>query len=777
MNFQDYQSQIRTLIPLRNDPDFNDLLNKILFGESNSEKFLIKMELNRLCQPCVRIIDLRDRSNEKNEQYNYGNLSHYLTPTALKAFKNAVELYGSYTVGAYEYVMDQLQKQKQQQEAIKTNVKDNNAKAVNSSEVIDLNSYATRSAPRMFFVSPIDIFTVDGREFEASTVNISINGLKVKLTQQIRVSTDETISILFNEFINEYPDTECIQNKINYRVLKQQLENNSYYLYLSLQDNNQALISFIQTFIRNNQYKYKMDVHYYFQKAKENALKHCTLMAMNCLPIYLDVNSENPLLFMLRNGKNASIINDWVYNDCNQLSFLFSELRLVKLLEFAKNKTNTTLYTFTYHNNGTDYLLSATEEELTQENFKQLFIEYGNQLDSWRTYHLTLQPYTYVANIKHQLTDVQPKSFSEITHVATLTPISANEPLLLTEQNVEQNINDLNKFVHRDKSERFYPVYDLFPDELRKEERYEYKSAIRLVEDDYSYTGSLIDFSYSGLKIKLDKVTSIAKRSVIKIDFVALQKLSKNFPLTGVDYRVVATSKGNIYHLQVASKESFLNIRKFFMLLVEKNPQHFEKVPLRANKQPALPRLHEVAEPALNKGQFYVSSVKSGRPKISYSAIAPNAVSLLKLFKGTSNKEHNYSALSNNQLLERILYKPLRSAVNEPIDLQLTIYVKKVKVGEKGISYNSYLDSDFASKESKMQFIDEQREKNQLQVLHYRLTTIKKPDLAVIKSEIKIISRYAMHFTKRLEEELTNIGAMIEVIDRTEHILPSNDNG
>jgi len=51
MDFIKYQSQIRMLIPLLNKANFNDVFDKIFTDESNSDKFLIKMEIHRITQP------------------------------------------------------------------------------------------------------------------------------------------------------------------------------------------------------------------------------------------------------------------------------------------------------------------------------------------------------------------------------------------------------------------------------------------------------------------------------------------------------------------------------------------------------------------------------------------------------------------------------------------------------------------------------------------------------------------------------------------------------
>ncbi|MDA7746536.1 PilZ domain-containing protein [Psychromonas sp.] len=771
MDFKNYQSQLRTLIPLRKEPDFNELINKVFFGESTSDKFLLKMELNRLAQPCARIIDLRDKVSEKTSPFKYKQLEHHLTPSANTSLKNAIELFGEYTVGAFEMVHQHVQKEKQQQ-AVKTNVKKVAKNNNNITESIQLNNHNRRAAPRMFFVSPVTITLDSGEQHQASTVNISVSGLKLKLTKNPRCLNNSSISITFAGLLKEYKDADILLKKINYRLIKQEEENNAFYFYLSLDVDNVAFIDFTQSFIRNNQYKYKMDVHYYFHLARENALKNSTLKSINTLPIYLNANAPSPILFMLENEVNKKIISDWHCNKVNQLTFLFSELRILRLLEFSKTQSATTLYSFTYINNGVEYLLSATEEELNVDHLKQLFIEYGQSQLNWRRYHLTLEPYVYQANQEHEVTAIKPKIFNKITHIATLTELTTTEIIETDTRQEKQTLKLLNKFVNRNSGNEQARIFKLFPNEHRKEERYSYSSAIKLTQDKETISGKIVDFSYSGLKVKLDQVTSLIKRSIVKIDFIELQKLSQQYSLMGVEYRVIGSSSGNIYHLQVASQECFVAIHNFFTLLVKNNSAHFSMIPLKEAKQPVTARLHEIAESSLNQALFFISSV-NGRPRISYSSIAPTAVSLNQLFSldCDNDKQHNYQPISNNHLLDRLIFTPVRNSLKAPINFEQTVYVKKIKNKNNQWFLSSYLDEDFSSEESKRQFIKEHKSRGQLQILHYRLSTIKTPDLNVVRSEIVVISRYAMHLTKRIEEELLNVNGMIEIIDRTDQIL------
>ena len=299
MNFKDYQSQIKVLIPLRNQSDFSLMIDKIFFGESSSDKFLIKMEISRLTQPCKRIIDLRDKVTEKTTQYEHANLIHYLTVGADKQLVAGINLYGGYTIGVYEHVLDYAQKVKQEQtQAAKLAASTDTNEYI--TENISINRHLRLPAPLMYYVSPISLLFSDGSEYEASTSNISISGLKVKLSNDDKVFEEQLIQVTFTGLTKEYKNKATTDQKISYRLVRQQKEKTGYYLYLKYEDKQPNFIHFIKLFIRANQHKYKLDVAHFFNVAREKLLKNAVLGAMDALPIYLDANSSTPILFMLR---------------------------------------------------------------------------------------------------------------------------------------------------------------------------------------------------------------------------------------------------------------------------------------------------------------------------------------------------------------------------------------------------------------------------------------------------------------------------------------------
>ena len=770
MNFKNYQSQIKELIALRNEPDFNELLNKLLFGESNSDKFLIKMELNRLAKPCQRIIDLRDKVTEDCQLFQQDKLKHYLTKETIKVLQDNIKLYGLYTIGVFEAVHADLALQKKQQRKKQLSVVEMPS-GQNQCEFIQLSQKNKRGAPRMFFVSDLTITLENGKIIEAQTSNISMTGIKVKIQEDIHTLDQQLILVSFTGLNNEYHQS-LLDNKIKYQLVKQEHDASIHYFYLSYVDSNKEFSKFISEFIRSNQYKYKIDVHYYYQLAKASALKHLYLSQMNILPVYLDKRISSPYLFALKNEANKEILNEWSCEGINQLPLLFNELRFTQLIAYAKKNESTTLYCFTHVDNEKNYFISATEDELIEKGLKNVFINYGSTKTNWRIYHLTIQAYQYQQQQSYSITETVPEKVSQITHIATLQPL--NLPLAFPAKGVIKNsdLNQINQFVHRDDQDSNAPTFILFSDENRKEERYLYSSKLLISNKEDQFNGEIIDFSFSGLKIKLEQLTHLPPSSKVTVNLSALQKISKKHPLTNLNYKVIRSGPNNTLHLQVCDLKTLNICNDFFLLLVENNPSHFKCVPLKSKKQPSNKRLIEVAEEALINCVFFISK-ESGRPKIKFSSIDQPDHPLLTLFSMCSNNpaELNYNPLVNNQLYERLITQPFKDCEIEDLDKEALIYITAYKNSENRWLMQSLLDCDFKSIQDKKEFILRSEKKGRFYALHYRLTGVEHVDLNPIKSEIRAISRFATHLTKKLEEELWEINGVIEITDRTAEVI------
>jgi len=773
MDLKAYQPQIRELIALRNSPDFNELLNKILFGESTSDKFLIKMELSRLSQPCQRILDLRDKITTPCQVFEKNNIKHYLTKDTIKVLEDNIKIYGAYTVGVFESVHEHIAETKEKQKIQQTNA----VKPVNKDqcELLALSQKNKRTTPRMYFVSEVTLTAADGTVFKGHTSDISSSGVKIKLKEEIELNNDSVLTVLFTGLALEYTD-KVLKEAITCYLVKQEhdIENESY-LYFDYHNSNAVFTDFLKEFIRLNQFKYKIDVHYYYELARVRALKHCYLKQMATLPICLNAKTSSPFLFALENGVNKQLIQQFDCEQQNQLPVLFSELRLFKLMALMENKQTTTLYTFTHESKGKRYFLSATEEELLEKGLKHLFLNFGRQKSSWHAYHLTLTPFHYQSVNKSAITDPTPEILTSTTHMATLEPLAKDYPFAINSSPNKHDISQLNQFLHRPESHHITPsIFSLFSTERRKEARYLYASRLSISDQKSTFAGTIVDFSPAGLKIKLDKLCLFATASIITVNLSELQKLSSAYNLSNLRYKIVEKSSNNILHLQVHDQTSFDICRSFFPILVKNNAKHFKCLPLKTKKQPIQNRLIEVAEESFLSVVFFLSKEKS-RQVITLSAIDMPDHPLQELFSLYSETDHELNSypIINNNLHERLVVEPFKEANKASLPKETIIYVKVVKDSKDKPVISSFLEEDFSSEQAKLSFIAQSQLSGLFYALHYRVSMVPKIDLLSIKSEMNTISRFAIHLTKKLEESLLAVNGVIEITDRTADIINS----
>ncbi len=779
MDLNAYKYQIRELIPLHNSSDFNAQLDKILFNESSSDKFLIKMELNRLTSPCKRIIDLRDKTTETCVLFEKDKIKHYLTKKTIKVLEKNIDIYGLYSIGVFEAVHEYIIETKEIQQIQQTQKSLNKSRPVKKEqcEFFPLSQKNKRDAPRMFFVSDVLMTTSEGEKFTAQTSNISITGVKIKLKDDIHLNNNSLVTISFIGLALDYHD-KIIKKQITYQLVKQENETgNISYFYLNFHDNeNKTFIDFIRNFIELNKYKYKIDVHYYYQLAKIRALKNSYLAQMTTLPIFLNKNAPSPFLFCLENIGNKKLLQNWQCDGRDQLPLLFNTLRLAMFVDPMKNQQTTSIYTFTHETKGKQYFLCASEEELQEKGLKQLFINFGRSKKNWHVYHLTLIPFQYQASNDHDITESTPDMFDKVTHMATLQQLTKPYIFRMKQTPKHYEISQLNQFIHSTDEDNSSSQFVLFSAELRKEERYQYASNLSISFQGNHYNTKMVDFSTSGLKIKVNQISHFSNSNIVSVNLSDLQKTSKKHLLSDLQYKVVRSAANNILHLQVNDKNTLETCQSFFPLLVRNNAKHFTCLPLQQKKQPSQKQLIEIAEKSLLNAVFFIS-LKATHPIITFSAIDREDHPLHTLFSLQSDNinELNYYPLTNNAVYKRLVTEPFRKGGGKPVMKEALIYIKAVKEGLQW-KITSLLDEDFKSKEAKLAFIAEAQWNTTFYVLHCRLSPLPKVDLQLIESEIRVISRFANHLTKKLEEELLSVEAMIELTDITADVANTANN-
>ncbi|WP_025819355.1 PilZ domain-containing protein [Shewanella marina] len=106
INLEHKNALIAQLTPSLLAEDFEDIFQSTTFEETSADRFIIRLELLRLGQPCYRIIDLRNDSDLPCEEFTHAELTHFLDEHAQTEFEQCLERYSdTYTLGVYESVI------------------------------------------------------------------------------------------------------------------------------------------------------------------------------------------------------------------------------------------------------------------------------------------------------------------------------------------------------------------------------------------------------------------------------------------------------------------------------------------------------------------------------------------------------------------------------------------------------------------------------------------------------------------------------------------------
>ena len=209
--FEEYTDLIERLKPMINEPEFNQVLNQVASHLTRDKRFLLKMELKRLARPCIRVIDLRGKVDGECELYEHEGRPHYLDPIALETFEKQVRVFGQYTLGVYEAVHRTENNLKlMREEALNqpaTVVEEEPEEDPEKRYLADkttLMDYPKRGDERMNYAVALELFTEHNNSVHGTSVDISNNGMRVKVNSDYLFTPNEKLSVYFRGMEAEY---------------------------------------------------------------------------------------------------------------------------------------------------------------------------------------------------------------------------------------------------------------------------------------------------------------------------------------------------------------------------------------------------------------------------------------------------------------------------------------------------------------------------------------------------------------------------------------------
>ena len=771
MELKNYQGQIEQLLPLMRESDFNDLLDRILFGESANVKFLVKMELNRLSAPCQRIIDLRDKFPDTQE-FIFAKKRHFLDEAAIKVFQKSLKRFSNvYTLGVYEDVISHKRPDK-------TNEKTKEVKTLLQAEHLNLQRSNARGAERMHFAIPVQFFTENGQEIAATTSDISTTGLRIKISAEHRVQTSTDVGVIFTGLQKEFSGPE-LRAAVPYTLVGQDKAKDIIWLRLARTQEPTRFDNFLEGFIKGNKHRYKINTDNLLHSVTTKGYEQYYLPLMKGLPLFFSHHDEPKLESVLCNSQNLPILEYWRdEKGNNSLTQLLNPERVALLLKQPHEIKETLIFSFIHHTDSKAFFIAASKEELQQSGLKSLFLSFASRKASWRVYKLQLT----VADpniLKRQFNEHGPQTVSrialekalEVRYVGWLTDmtLAQHKPSYQSLASEIKSANQLNRFVSK-KQTHFEQLPFKFVQQ-RSEKRYTYNTQVELTTTAGVLEGSTQDFSPLGLKIALTQAAPVKKGEKVLIALPKLQKLTKTMNLSRMVYKVVGFNPARtIVHLCVGKHAESHTGTDFFNLLIESNPgklsEAVEKLP-KPGLELAL--RHLCCHHFLSAVNFV--SRHHGHFDIGRLAINPQAHSLAPLLKAFSKnpKQFNLSPLFGEKLMDTLIASRLKNLPGNEANQRIEIYIHLDNSGE--LSVTRGLDEDFFDDSERKSFINHCLQHGQFYSIVVDLTRVGKPDIESIQKELDYIAHYAIHKAKQVEDELWGVCALVELFDSTDETL------
>lgn len=389
MSLDNHSALIEQLKPLLMEPNFQEIFQQLTIDETNSTRFLLKMELNRLASPCTRIIDLRDKSELPCTEAMLGQQRHFLDEPAKHSLQEAMSLYrNQYTLGVYEYVIAAHQQRRQK---LRQGIQQADAAIEPEPFMVPgvvLGSYFNRTEERMNYSIRIMASQIGRGELPGITADLSVNGARIRLPANHPFDLDKPLKVKLLELSEEYyyPD---LQLGVDYEIVDKQTNSEFIWLRLKRISGTEALGQMLSNLIRGYKLRYKLDVNDVLVTASGLGLERHYLPHLPHLPLYFN-NQTQGLSHMLLSRDNQQIVHYFQdENDVSQLPAMLTQTRLSALLNHPEDPDHGLFFSFTYNAQGCLCFYSATLAELKAKGMMPLFLGFASTKPSWRIFKLT----------------------------------------------------------------------------------------------------------------------------------------------------------------------------------------------------------------------------------------------------------------------------------------------------------------------------------------------------------------------------------------------------
>ena len=809
-DLKQYADIIEQLKPMVNEPEFNQVLLQTAADVPKEKRFLIKMEVKRLAKPCMRTIDLRGHVDGKCKKYVHEGRSHYMDDLAVDKFEEQIRVFGRYTYGVYEAVQNTennfrliREKELAQERAHKENPTAKKRSAVLEQfkvPTVNLLDYRQRNTERMNFAVAVEVFNNAGQAMRGLSVDISLEGLQIKLAKDAFFKTGETLFIFFRGLENEFAMDK--KNGIAYKLVKIITKNDVNYLALQRDKDcpSPAFDKFLESFIHGNKRRYKVNMSNTIEAITSKTCEQYFSPRSPTLPVYIDVINKTLVpRFAMVNEVNRETVQYWQDEEENcRLNFLLTQERLMRLLNKSDEVREIFVFSFTHLHSDKVYFYSASFEELLQKDtLLKIFLGFGSKKASWRVFKITLTdmvpeqahiplsiPDSVGSKVKKLNTPPSARLMSKLknlrylAHVTDVTSVTGQETYNEFTFNRE-NLSHLRVFGHpRNRAPSNIHLVRFKYEEQRIESRYQLRTQIeaRFNNEDVVHKGVSEDISVHGLglRVELNKEYKGSLEGRVEVAFPRLQEIANTFDVMHLQYEIIYHNvEKNILHLKTMPGEEGKSARAFFEELIKKNKANLKV----DNDEEEVPGIGQALR-CINARNATSLSFLMSKEGVRYT---PQACIVGKQDERITTLTTQYAEQGkvNLEFLFRdrkqdspFVQSGIKAVKLENMPLRQELFISfDASQKEPRMAIIPRYSDKFESNEQRRAFIREAMVRGQFIAIHVMLTTTGKPDMSMLQTEINYVTMYAMHRARELEKKMWSIAACSHLVDVTDEVL------
>lgn len=806
-----FEQLIEQLKPVANDPEFDKIFRSLTDDEDGPTRFQLKMELRRLASPCSQTLDLRNRVTGHCEPYEFLGRRHYLDDVARDIFERGLIIYnGVFTQDTYEQILsadnnNRVIQEKEREQALKrkeehveriaTREELSNDSANPAPYLVDIFNFGQhlyRAEERMNFSVEVALARPNQSSIKALTSDISITGLRIRVDQAFDAKIGESLNIFFTGLAKEF--TLDANKPVPYSVVSVDRQGQRTYLSLNRDSSFQSdtLDAFLNRFISGYKRRYRVNVDNTYQTMLNEGHKQFLMPRLGHLPLYFSVKDKQLHAdFVLSTENNRHIVEDWI-NEHNQLAIgsIFNARRSQYFIKaLAKQPTQTTtLLTFNISARGKIHYYSAIAEELIKNDYWDTFVNFAARKDSFRAYQFRLseldistawQPQSVPLSVdipyrRNPPTQMVKQALAPLSYIGTLTDITDTMRHFAGTDYDADKVRSLKVFLHppaipvRTKDVRLEFV------NLRKEQRYTYRSRCRVRVGKSIREGMLLDLSVNGLKVQLDDAIEFSE-PVAHVSLNGFEKQFKKHALQELPYTIVNTDAGkttlNLTVPDGTDEHAGAAFFKFFIrehrnqlkLLHENNAINGIELCLR--------NLYCNAPPTVPLFLYQNTKRQTDLRRAGLSAWPTAWHQLLNGLPGSSNHNLNLQPVFRGGGVTTELIPELQDMTRADRPVRKLLLIKLYREQNEALLQTEWQDVETLDKTFIEAFIDQCLPSASFMAIQVELSRTGRPDIQFVQAEMNYLAQYASHRANELEEELWQVFGIADTIDVTDDIL------